>query len=72
MRDLKDFTTAKWIRLLPLRYDFKQVRNDVMQNVILRQRPKTLEKFLAANAHLKGRNLAQVVAFGQPWVLDFF
>ena len=53
MRDLKDFTKAEWIRRQPLQYGFKQVRNDVMQNVILRRRPKTLEKFLEANAHLK-------------------
>jgi hypothetical protein len=72
MRDLKDFTKAEWLRLLPLQHGFKQVRNDVMQNVILRQRPKPLEKFLADNAHLKGGNLAKVVTFGQPWVLDFF
>lgn len=30
MRDLKDFTTAKWIRRLPLRYGFKQARNNVI------------------------------------------
>jgi hypothetical protein len=72
MRDLKDFTRAEWIRLLPLQHGFKQVRNDILQNIILRQRPKTLEKFLENNAHLKGKNLAQVVAFGQPGMLDFF
>jgi len=55
-----------------LQHGIKQVRNDVMQNAVLRQRPKTLEKFLAGNAHLKGRNIVNVVIFGQPWVLDFF
>jgi hypothetical protein len=72
MRDLKDFTRGEWIRLLPLEHGFKQVRNDVVQSTILRRRPKTLEKFLADTAHLKGRNIANVVTFGQPWVLDFF
>ena len=72
MRHLKEFTRDEWIRLLPLQYGFKQLRNDVMQNVILRLRPKPLDKFLADNAHLKGGNIVQVVAFGQPWVLDFF
>ena len=72
MRDLKDFTRAEWMRLMPFQYGFKQVRNDVMQNLILRQRPKPLEKFLEANRHLRGRNVAQVIAFGQPWVVDFF
>jgi hypothetical protein len=72
MRDLKDFTKREWMRLLPLNHAFKQMRNDVMQNAMLRRRPKTLGKFLEDTAHLKGRNLAKVVVFGQPWVLDFF
>jgi hypothetical protein len=72
VRDLKDFTKGEWIRLLPLKLGFKQVRNDVIQRAILMQRPKALEKFLEDMAYLKGRNIAQVVAFGQPLVLDFF
>jgi hypothetical protein len=71
MRDLKDFTIADWICLLPIRHALKQARNDVAQRAFLKVRPKELEKFLEDASHLKGRNIANVVAFGQPWVLDF-
>jgi hypothetical protein len=72
VRDLKNFGVDEWICLLPAVHAFKQVRNDIAQNAYLKLRPKTLEKFLADASPLKNKNIANVVAFGQPWVLDFF
>ncbi len=72
MRDLKDFTWDEWLRLLPVTHAVKQVRNDVMLSAFLKARPKEFEKFLRDTSHLKGKNIANIVAFEQPWVLDFF
>ena len=72
MRDLKDFAWDEWLRLLPVTHGFKQARNDVLLSAFLKARPKELEKFLQDTSQLKGRNVANVVAFEQPWVLDFF
>ena len=71
MRDLKDFSAAEWLRMQPLQDGFKQLRNDIVQSVYVQRRPKALEKFLQDVAHLKGRNVLSVVAFEQPWVLDW-
>src|SRR5882672_3904400 len=71
MRDLKDFSAADWLQLQPLQDGFKQLRNDIVQRVYVQRRPEALEKFLQDVAHLKGRNILLVVAFEQPWVLDW-
>lgn len=71
MRDLKDFTLGEWLQLQPLQDGFKQLRNDLVQAAFIRRRPPEFERFLSDNASLKGRNLALIVAFEQPWVLDW-
>jgi hypothetical protein len=71
MRDLKNFTITEWIRLHPLVHAFKQTRNDIWQNAYLKARPRELDNFLENTSHLKGKNIANIVAFSQPWVLDF-
>lgn len=71
MRNLKDFSAKDWIQLQPLIHGGKQLRNDFVQSVFLKARPKALETFLRDHEHLKGKNILQMVAFEQPEVLDF-
>ena len=71
MRPLSDFPKRDWLKLLPLRHAFTVWRNDVLQQYHVARRPANLPEFLRANAHLADKNLALIVAFEQPRVLDF-
>src|SRR5208283_3631586 len=71
MRDLKDYSPAEWLRLIPLVHCFKQMRNDSMQYAYTNVRPPSLGHFLQNYKHLKGCNIGLVVAYEQPWVLDW-
>lgn len=72
MRELRHFGVDEWIRLEPAIHAFKQARNDIVQKAYVRQQPNDLGKFLESTAGLKDKNIAAVIAFEQPWVLDFF
>ena len=71
MRDFGQFTGKEWLRGKPLEQGFKQLRDNLFMSAYLRQRPPELEKYLAGIAHLRGRNVALVVAFESPWVLGW-
>jgi hypothetical protein len=71
MRDLRNFRLLEWLELLPLQHVIKEVRNDVWQRQYCTRRPAALEAFLEENAHLKDTNIVLVVAFEQPWMLDW-
>lgn len=71
MRDLTQFSTAQWLRLLPLQQGLRQVRNDLLQSLYLRTRPPRLDRFLADHQGLRGRDVALVIAFEQPWALNW-
>ncbi len=71
MRLLHEFSASEQICLLPLQHLLKQVRNDLVSSHYLSNRPATLNSFLATLATLKGKNLGLVVAFEQPWSLDW-
>ncbi|MGE5247623.1 MAG: hypothetical protein ACM3L8_04680 [Verrucomicrobiota bacterium] len=71
MRDLKQFSAGEWLRFAPFEYAFKQVRNDAGLAIYKGFRPKSLELFLKATERFRDRNIALVVAFEQPWALDW-
>jgi hypothetical protein len=66
-----DFSKSDWLKLLPLRHAFKQVRNDLVQRAYLKQLPQALPEFLRENSPLQDKNIALIIAFEQPRVLDF-
>src|SRR3954466_6072344 len=71
MRHLSEFSLTEWLKLAPIQHALKQARNDAWlaaYNVI---RPKQLRHFLADCRDLRGKNVALVVAFELPWVLDW-
>jgi len=71
MRNFSNFSAREWSRLIPLQYALKQVRNDAWLAYYRRIRPKTLAPFLRETERFRGGNIALVVAFEQPWALDW-
>jgi hypothetical protein len=71
VRDLRDFSMREWLVLLPLQLAFKQARNDLWLSFYKRLRPPGFGPFLAESERFRDRNIALVVAFEQPWVLDW-
>jgi len=68
---LRPFSVSEWMRMRPLLYAFKQVRNDFAQNVYVKRLPEGLPAFLRQHSHLEGKNVVLIVAFEQALVLDF-
>lgn len=71
MRDLSRFSASEWLRFVPFNYAFKLTRNDVGLAIYKMLRPKSLDKFLMETKRLENRNVGLVVAFEQPWALDW-
>ena len=71
MLKLSEFSVKDWLKLRPLDVAFKQVRNDIWLSYYISQKPAELNQFLADNNHLAGKNIAIVVAFEQPWAVNW-
>ncbi len=71
MRSLKHFTGMEWARCAPLVYAFKQVRDDARLALYKKTHCVSLNDFLEKTRGLEGRNIALVVAFEQPWAVDW-
>ena len=71
MRDIDQFSTGEWLRLEPVAHGLRQLRNDLLLQRYLRARPPELPAFLDAQSQLRGGRIAIVIAFEQPWALDW-
>ncbi|HEX7891238.1 MAG TPA: hypothetical protein VF522_17930 [Ramlibacter sp.] len=71
MRKLHQFSAGEWLRLVPFGQAFRQVRNHLLLRHYRHVRPPQLAEFLARHHHLKGGRVAIVIAFRQPWSLDW-
>jgi len=71
MRNLTEFSLTEWLRLVPIQHALKQARNDAWLAMYKTIRPKQLSAFLNSNRHLAAQNVALVIAFEQPWALDW-
>src|SRR3954470_19297423 len=71
MRHLTEFALTEWLTLVPIQHALKQARNDAWLAVYKTIRPKQLRGFLEDNKHLADKNIALVIAFEQPWALDW-
>jgi hypothetical protein len=71
MRDLNQFSPGDWLRLLPLRHAVKQGRNDVWLAGYKLLRARGFDAFMRQAGRCKGGNVALVIAFEQPWALDW-
>jgi hypothetical protein len=71
LRDLKDYSKKEWFRLKPPGDFLIDFCNDSLQYGFRACRPRSLTRFLQDAGHLKGRNICLVVAYEQPWTLDW-
>lgn len=71
MRHMNEFSPLEWLKLLPLRQGWRQIRNDVLLAIYKNCRSSGLANFLAKNKNLAGKNIAIVIAFEQPWALNW-
>jgi len=71
MRELHQFNLSEWLQLLPVQQGLKQLRNDALLARYLSVRPPALHGFLDQHAQLAERTVAAVIAFEQPWALDW-
>lgn len=71
MRYLTEFSTIEWLTLLPVRHALRQVRNDAWLAAYKNIRTAELSQFLAEHEDMAGKNIALVVAFEQPWALNW-
>jgi hypothetical protein len=71
MRYFSEFSIVEWLKLLPIVHALRQVRNDAWLAFYKTVRPEPLSRFLAEHKNLQGRNIALVIAFEQPWALNW-
>lgn len=71
MRSLGQFSASEWLQLLPVQHLLKQARNDAWQALYVNQRPPELDSFLSQVQHLAGHDVVLVIAFEQPWSLEW-
>ena len=71
MRYLTEFSALDWLQMLPVQHALKQVRNDAWLAVYKNKRAEKLDPFLAEHEDLADKNIALVIAFEQPWALNW-
>jgi hypothetical protein len=71
MRNLTEFSLTEWLKFIPFQHALKQARNDAWLAVYKTIRPRRLTSFLKEAKQLAGNNIALVIAFEQPWALDW-
>lgn len=71
MRRINEFTLASWLKLDPLIHLYKEIRNDLLLNQYLNKRTESLREHLLSLKPYSQKNIAVVIAFEQPWALNF-
>ena len=68
---LRDYTRREWFRWKPLDHFLIQVCNDGLQSGFLKWKPRCLNGFLKEAERLRAENVGLIVAYEQPWALDW-
>jgi hypothetical protein len=71
MRYLTEFSAIEWLALVPMRHALKQVRNDAWMAFYKKGRADGMDRFLADQGHLADKSIALIIAFEQPWALNW-
>ncbi len=71
MRKFTEFKISEWVKLTPIIHALKEVRNDFLLSRYINKKSIQAASFLEANKSLEGKNIAAVIAFEQPWALNF-
>ena len=71
MRKLSRYSVVEYLKLRPLKDALKQYRNDIWQFFFCLKKPEGFEFFLQEQECLRGENIAIIIAFEQPWALNW-
>lgn len=71
MRELGTFSATEWLRLQPVVYAYKQLRNDLVLSRYIGEKAEGEDAFLDSLGALKGKNVLLVTAFEQPLALHW-
>jgi hypothetical protein len=71
MRKLSRYSFFEYLKLRPLKDALKQCRNDIWQFFFCLKKPEGFEFFLQEQECLRGKNIAIIIAFEQPWALNW-
>ena len=71
MREAREFSASEWARLIPASQLLRELRNDALLARYRRRSTPELAGFLERQAHLAGGRIAVVIAFEQPWALQW-
>jgi hypothetical protein len=71
MRSLRQYSLTELARFEPISDAYKQLRNDLFLNAYLARKAEGQAAFLDDCRALRGKTIAAVVAFEQPWALEW-
>ena len=71
MLKINEFSFGSWLHFAPFIFAFKEMRNDFFLKFYLSKKPQNFSNFIADTQYLKAENVAVVVAFEQPWALNW-
>jgi len=71
MRHITEFSSIEWLKLLPIQHVLKQVRNDAWLALYKNASTDKLSEFLTEHRNLANENIAAVIAFEQPWTVNW-
>ena len=71
MIGLKEYSLIQWVKLEPISICFKEFRNDLLLKHYLKKIPFSLGEYLISIQNLSGSNVVIIIAFEQPWVLNW-
>ena len=71
MRKLSSYQFISWVKLEPIKYLIKYIRNYFVTTLYVAKKGKNLDSFLKKCKHLSGKNIILIIAFEQPWVIEW-
>ncbi len=71
MRALISYSYYDWFALYPIKSFFKYIRNRIVSNLYVLKKSKNTSNFLKKCKHLNDQNIILVIAFEQPWVIEW-
>lgn len=60
-----------WLKFKPFNFAFKLIRNDIWLKAYVSRKPERLAEFLEHTKGLKNKSVIAIVAFEQPWALNW-
>lgn len=71
MKKINEFSVAEWLRLEPIKFLIKEIRNDCILFIYLKKKTPDLDSFIEKNQDLTKKRLLIIIAFEQVKVLEW-